>query len=232
MSLPTIHQDVRPLAGLPPAAVQIDWAYWQAVRPRLFDEQPEAPKYLLMPEVRTLLSVVDDDAHRLLFDTLWHTGARISEALQMTPAHFVSAGAPYARVPRSKRRAGRPSRKQAPSHRAVPIEDGQYLRDLSRFITSHKIRQDRRLWAISRQSADNWIKDAAVRAREVDPAFPAFPISCHTLRHSFAVNALLHYRPLRIVQQWLGHRSAKTTAIYTAIFLVDTTPFMRGVGYT
>lgn len=46
------------------------------------------PLYLLLPEVRTLLALALHANTHLLLNTLWHTGARISEALALTPSHF------------------------------------------------------------------------------------------------------------------------------------------------
>lgn len=45
-------------------------------------------------------------------------------------------------------------------------------------------------------------------------------IRCHTLRHTFATN-LLHVSNLRIVQTALGHRSIRSTQVYTHPQLTD-----------
>jgi site-specific recombinase XerD len=42
-------------------------------------------------------------------------------------------------------------------------------------------------------------------------------MSPKTLRHSFAVHALMRDVPLNKVSAWLGHASLDTTAIYTAV---------------
>lgn len=47
------------------------------------------PKYLLAPEVAVLLSYIDDLTARMYFDTLWNSGARLNEALALTPADFI-----------------------------------------------------------------------------------------------------------------------------------------------
>lgn len=57
---------------------------------------------------------------------------------------------------------------------------------------------------------------AAVKIAARKAAIPK-PVSCHTLRHSFATHLLENRYDIRTVQELLGHNNVQTTMIYTHV---------------
>ena len=204
----------------------IDWPAMRARRELLRAHGAQMPPYLVLPEVEHLLSYALDDRDGLLLDTLWHSGARVSEALALTPSSFVRDDAAAFVSLATLKRPGRPRMREraAPARRLVPLADPAYLDRLRRYLATHRPRRHERLFAVTRQTVNNRLKRVAERAD-----MPRF--SAHALRHSFAVNAILHGVPVRVLQLWMGHARIESTEIYTRVLGTETAHFMRAVRY-
>jgi len=209
-------------------SIEIDWNYYLERRRALLVTESDLPAYLLQPEINEILDVTKNDIHHFLINTLWHTGGRISEVLSLTPKHFYFDGAhPEIVLPTLKQR-GRPKANK-PKQRILPVFDGDYIDEALRYFSTHK-GKNKLLFDINRSTADRWLK-AAVRRLIVNEKPLSIPVSCHTLRHSFAVNCILHCVDTAVLQAWLGHRDRAATEIYTKVLNQETSHLMTRVSF-
>lgn len=190
----------------------------------------EVPPYLILPEVHRLLQACKHDNTYLMINTLWHTGARISECLSLTPAHFVfNAQQPYVSIQTLKTR-GRPKKGQRDKPRLVPITDADYISQVQRYIKSNRVRKDQLLFSISRYGTNKRLDRLVASMPDHDK--PSIRVTPHTLRHSFAINIVLQGIPhLQILQQWMGHTDINSTLIYTQVLALETHHFMQRIRY-
>lgn len=136
---------------------------------------------------------------RALLDTLFSSGLRIAEALALPRKEFIE---PSVRT-----------------REITIIGKGGYQRvvyvspkALASIFLYLKIRKDadERLFPITPRCAQKMIKE---RARSV--GLGDRHITPHTLRHSFATDLLNKGIDIRIVQDFLGHKSITSTMVYT-----------------
>lgn len=208
--------------------IEINWAYLVERRPLVRQLHPELPAYLLLPEVHQLLDAATHPRDHLLVSLLWHTGARISEALALTPERLVledtwSSGVLLDQL--KKRGRPRQNQRQVIRKRWVPVTDERFILELRRYLEGQGVRASERLFPFTRQ----WAYKRLNRLQE----HVALPIGVHphTLRHSFAVNAVLHGQPLTVIQGWLGHASIEQTEIYTRVLATETNHLMRYMAF-
>ena len=160
---------------------------------------------------------------------MWTTGARISEVLALTPASFVDDGYDFGVILKTlKQRRGRPSKKalQRSPKRYVPILDHLLQDRIQSYLYVGHFRKTERIFPMARQTVNRHIHALVESVGGAD-----FPISSHTFRHSFAIHLLLHGRPLKYVSQLLGHKSIKSTEIYTNVLTIDGGHFLEGLDF-
>jgi integrase/recombinase XerD len=149
---------------------------------------------------------------RALLEFLYGCGARISEAVTLSP----DALDLQARSVLLRGKGGKQRRVPLGSY-AVDAVDAYLVRSRPALAQARKSGREpaavflnARGGALSRQSAWGIVSAAATRAGIAG-------VSPHTLRHSFATHLLEGGADVRVVQELLGHASVTTTQIYTQV---------------
>jgi integrase/recombinase XerD len=192
--------------------VEVDVA--RAVRPPAPPRR--LPKAIGVDDVERLLEAAGFDGtplairDRALLETLYATGARISEAvglaiddvdLQGRSVLLCGKGGKQRRVPLGSFAA---AALDAYLVRVRPALAAKGRGRPALFLNA-------RGGPLSRQSAWTVLRDAA------DRAGLGSGVSPHTLRHSFATHLMEGGADVRVVQELLGHSSVTTTQIYTLV---------------
>jgi integrase len=158
-------------------------------------------KYLNGPERKAYFQAVKDEPDRLrraFCLTLFYTGCRISEALNLTAERIDLTGKALVFETLKRRKRG--------YFRSVPIPDS--LTELFRQLQSG-LEPPAGIWTFSRTTAYRLVKNRMARAGIVGG------MACPKgLRHGFAIACIGKDIPLTTVQKWLGHARLETTAIY------------------
>lgn len=168
----------------------------------MFDRQG-GRKYLNDAERRAFYSAAleeDDSSSRAFCLTLFYTGCRISEALNLIGQRVDSSQkcVVFETLKRRRRKV----------FRDVPIPN-----ELIKLLNELKHHEsDRRVWAFSRPTGFRIIKACMKRAGIVGGM-----ASPKGLRHGFAVACIGKNIPLPTLQKWMGHARLETTAIYLGV---------------
>jgi site-specific recombinase XerD len=163
------------------------------------------PAVLSQGEVARMLAKARNPKHRALLMLLYSAGLRVGEAVCLRPSDLDGERG-LLRVRSGK---GRKDRYTLLARRAV---DAVSLY-LAAFPTD-----DEWLFPGARPGRHLTTRSAQrVVTRTAEAAGIAKRVSAHTLRHSFATHLLERGTNLRIIQELLGHQSARTTQVYTHV---------------
>lgn len=216
---------LMPSAGTNGLALQ-SWETALALRGMALLQQ-DLPKYLLAPEVAVLLNCFDDERQRMLFAFLWNTGARVTEALMVTPEDLQLDGLrPFVRLRTLKQRnrgRGRPAKDEKVA-RVVPLLDAAFVREMRRYLATFRTGRRTPLFAVTRKTAWSWLQQATDRGEASGIVFAVSPVSPRTLRHSYAMHLFLNHVPPKVVQTYMGHERYESTEQYLKIFALDVAP--------
>jgi site-specific recombinase XerD len=170
------------------------------------------PEVFSQEEVLALLAATANPKHRAILTTIYAGGLRTSEALHLRVTDIDS------------------------SRMAIRIEQGKGRKDRYVMLSKDLLVLLRAYWLLDRPNS--WLfpgrrHDVPLSRRAVWQAFHAAKqaagitkrVTVHSLRHSFATHLLENGANLRVIQMLLGHRSLRTTEIYTHLattFFQDT----------
>ena len=170
-------------------------------RPR---KEHRLPAVLSPGEVARMLGKARNPKHRALLMLLYSAGLRVGEVVRLRPPDL-DAERGLVRVRRGKGGKDRYTLLARRAVEAVRIYRDAYPTDRWLFPGG---RPDRHLTARTVQR---------IVKRSAEAAGIEKDITAHTLRHSFATHLLEAGTNLRIIQELLGHQSARTTQIYTHV---------------
>ncbi|MCC5927815.1 MAG: tyrosine-type recombinase/integrase [Cyclobacteriaceae bacterium] len=170
-------------------------------RPR---RESKLPNVLSKEEVRSILEVIGNVKHRAVISLIYACGLRRSEALSLELTHVDY----HRKLLIIKAAKGR-------KDRVVPLSDKllELIRDYIvcfkplKYVFEGEIRGK----MYSATSLQNVLKQS------VEKAGINKPVTLHWLRHSYATHLLEGGTDLRYIQEILGHKSSRTTEIYTHV---------------
>ena len=165
------------------------------------------PKYLTIPEVKKLIHQCRNLKHLCVIKLLYGCGLRVSEVLTLN-IEDIDFHAMYLTVRSSKSIEDR-----------VLTLPKSLLQDLHQYYIAYRPKdylfEGQEGGKYSSRSIQNFIKKYAQKAHIEKSVTP------HMLRHSYAIHQLENGINISCLQVLLGHKSIKTTELYTHIVKVS-----------
>ncbi|MDY6905544.1 MAG: site-specific tyrosine recombinase/integron integrase [Thermodesulfobacteriota bacterium] len=172
------------------------------------------PNYLSVDDMFRLLDAITgktllDLRNRAIFETIYSTGIRVSEAAGLDISHIEFAEG-IARVygKGDKERVVPVGEKALAS---IKVYRQQLFEETGIDESSGPLFLNKNKGRLTARSIDRALKKTATRCGLT------IPLSPHALRHSFATHMLDSGADLRTVQEILGHKSLSTTQKYTHV---------------
>jgi integrase/recombinase XerD len=174
---------------------------YEVKRPK---KDKKLPVVLSREEVKKILQITENIKHKAILMLMYSGGLRVGEVVRLRPED-IDANRKLIHIRASK---GRKDRYTLLSDVALQI-----LREYWRKEKPEK-------WLFP-----SWNKEKHITERTVQKIFQNAckkarikkNVSVHSLRHSFATHLLESGIDLRYIQEFLGHKSSKTTEIYTHV---------------
>lgn len=176
-----------------------EWDGFKIKRPRRTQKTPEV---LSINEVERMIAFTSNIKHRAMLTIMYSAGLRRMELLQLKPGDIDSERM----LIKVKQGKGKKDRYTLLSTKALELLRLHYR--LNRPKTYLFEPNGRAGMEVSDRTIDQIVKQSSKRAKITKN------ISCHTLRHSFATHLLEKGVNIKLIQEFLGHTSIKTTSRY------------------
>lgn len=162
------------------------------------------PNVLSKEEVKKLLDSLNNIKHKVMLSLIYSCGLRCGELLRLKPEH-IDAQRKLIIIRQAKGK----------KDRIVPLSE-KILGMLRVYWEVHKpkvylFEGQQEGATYDERSLQQVLKNAVYKADIKKP------VTLHWLRHSYATHLLENGTDLRYIQEILGHRSSKTTEIYTHV---------------
>lgn len=158
--------------------------------------EKKLPSVLSRSQIAALIGSAGSSRSHLIIRTLYSTGIRVSELVNLTPSDVDASG--YVTVRSGK---GKKMRRT--------VIDPQLASELLEQSETYVFTGPK--GPLSTRNIQSILTSAARRAGLEVPVTP------HKLRHSFATHLLEQGTSIRVIQELLGHENLQTTQIYTHI---------------
>jgi integrase/recombinase XerD len=173
----------------------------QLERPR---REHKLPNVLSKEEVKAIIQVLQNQKHRTMLSLIYACGLRRSELINFKPLHIDS-----------KRHLLIVLNAKGKKDRVIPISDKtiEMLRGYYKLYLP-------KTWLFEGQITGEQYSETSLQEvlkHAVRKANIHKPVTLHWLRHSYATHLLESGTDLRYIQELLGHKSSKTTEIYTHV---------------
>jgi integrase/recombinase XerD len=184
-------------------ALQKDWEIkhipYQKRRKKL-------PDVLSKEEVQSLINAVEHIKHKAIIQTIYSAGLRLQEAISLTYRDINS------------------------TRMSIRIREGKGKKDRYVMLSDRLLLTLRRYWKESKVKPYKYLFPGRDPSKQMHPRSVQYLVeqagkkaglkrkaTPHLLRHSFGTHLLEDGVNIRIIQLLLGHRSLRTTEIYTHV---------------
>jgi integrase/recombinase XerD len=173
----------------------------QLDRPR---SEHKLPNVLSKEEVLKILQALINQKHRTMLSLIYACGLRRGELLNLKPENVDS-----------QRHLLMILNAKGKKDRVIPISD-KVITMLRDYYKAYRPK----VWLFEGQESGEQYSEKSIQSvlkQAIEKAKISKPVTLHWLRHSYATHLLEAGTDLRYIQELLGHKSSKTTEIYTHV---------------